>query len=60
MRPGRPRNSAGLANRLAGATRLALRALPKYLEEALAADGVVEWVESESRYRLRETEAHDG
>ena len=40
--------------------RLALRALPKYLEEALAADGVVEWVESESRYRLRETEAHDG
>jgi hypothetical protein len=40
--------------------RLALRALPRYLEEALAADGVVEWVESEGRYRLLETEPHDG
>jgi hypothetical protein len=40
--------------------RLALRALPKYFEESLAAGGVVEWVESESQYRLLETEPDDG
>jgi hypothetical protein len=39
---------------------LDLRALPKYLDESLAADGVVEWVESESQYRLLEQEPDDG
>lgn len=34
--------------------RLALRALPRYLEESLAADGVLSWVEGEGRYLLAE------
>jgi uncharacterized protein len=40
--------------------RLELGALPKYFEEAVAAGGVVEWVESESQYRLRETDHDEG
>jgi hypothetical protein len=40
--------------------QLALRALPKYFEETVAAGGVVEWVESESQYRLRETDQDEG
>jgi hypothetical protein len=40
--------------------RLALRALPKYFEEAVAAGGVVEWVESQSQYRLLETDHDEG
>jgi hypothetical protein len=39
--------------------RLALSALPRHLEEALATGGVLEWVESEGRYRLLETEADE-
>lgn len=34
--------------------RLALRALPRYLDESLAADGVLSWVEAEGRYQLAE------
>ena len=34
--------------------RLALQALPQYLDESLATDGVLSWVEAEGRYLLAE------
>ena len=34
--------------------RLALQALPRHLDESLAADGVLSWVEAEGRYLLAE------
>lgn len=40
--------------------RLALRAVPRYLEEAFAADGVLAWVESERRFVLVEAAGDDG
>ncbi|MDX1380160.1 MAG: DUF2066 domain-containing protein [Xanthomonadales bacterium] len=40
--------------------RLALNALPRYLEESLGKGGVLEWQASESRYRLLEAARHDG
>lgn len=40
--------------------RLALRALPRHLEESLAAGGVLTWVESAGRYRLVEAGPDEG
>jgi hypothetical protein len=34
--------------------RLALRALPRHLDESLAADGILSWVEADGRYLLAE------
>lgn len=39
--------------------RLALSALPRYVEESLATGGVLEYVESDGRYRLVETDSDE-